>query len=171
MTVMTVEDFYSNNWKLNFEAAEKQLLETGAKLLVIDSWGKFANFSQNEDEYRSGPTQERVNRLRELISVTGATVLIIHHSGKQDRNLIDAGLGATALAAQVDQAFSLTGEPEKERSLSRNMPRISTCLTSNASSNPRLRQDIKRSGRRTLLGSARFNCASEISVVSMRQTS
>jgi len=122
MSVMTVEDLFPSNWKMNFDAAERHMLETGAKLLVVDSWGKFANFSQHEDEYQSGPTQERVSKLREIISITGATVLVIHHTGKQQgRNLIDAGLGATALAAQVDQAFSLSGEPQKQAALSENM--------------------------------------------------
>jgi hypothetical protein len=122
MTVMTVEDFYADAWQKNFDAAKEQILEAGADLLVIDSWGKFACFSQHEDEYQGGPTQVRVNKLRELISDTGACVLIIHHTGKQQgRALIDAGLGATALAAQVDQAFSLSGEPQQQAAESKNM--------------------------------------------------
>jgi len=122
MTVITVEDFYPDHWYKNFDAAKNQILETRARLLVIDSWGKFANFSQYEDEYQSGPTQMRVSKLREIISATGATVLIIQHTGKQQgRNLIDAGLGATALAAQVDQAFSLSGEPQQQAAESKNM--------------------------------------------------
>lgn len=122
MSVMTAEDFYIGPWEQNFEAAEQQISKTGAKLLVVDSWGKFANFSQYEDEYQSGPTQLRVNKLRHLIWATGATILIIHHTSKhQKRNLIDAGLGATALAAQVDQTFSLSGEPQKQAASSKHM--------------------------------------------------
>jgi RecA-family ATPase len=121
-TVMTVEDFYSDGWQKNFDAAQNQVSETGASLLVVDSWGKFAIFSQQEDEYQSGPTQTRVNKLRDVMSATGASVLIIHHTGKQQgRALIDAGLGATALAAQVDQAFSLIGEPQQQAAESKNM--------------------------------------------------
>jgi AAA domain len=122
MSVMTAEDFYIGRWEQNFEAAEQQLLKTRSRLLVVDSWGKFSSFSEYEDEYQSGPTQLRVNKLRHIIGATGATVLIIHHTSKQQkRNLIDAGLGATALAAQVDQAFSLSGEPQKQAAGSKEM--------------------------------------------------
>jgi RecA-family ATPase len=123
MSVMTAEDFHQGRWDQNFDSAQRQLLETQSRLLVVDSWGKFSNFSEHEDEYQSGPTHLRVNKLRHLIGVTGATVLIIHHTGKQgNRSLIDAGLGATALAAQVDQAFALSGEPQKQAARSKDMP-------------------------------------------------
>jgi hypothetical protein len=121
MTVMSVEETFPT-WQENFEAAKKQLAKTGAELLVVDSWGKFAGFGPHEDEYQSGPTLLRVNKLRELISITGSSVLIIHHTGKQPgRSLIDAGLGATVLAAQVDQAFSLSGEPKQPAASSSDM--------------------------------------------------
>lgn len=123
MSVMTVEDAYRDGWDRNFQAAQEQLQTSAAKLLIVDSWGRFAAFDAHEEEYQTGPTLLRVNRLRELISVTHASVLIIHHTAKaQGKSLVDSGLGATALAAQVDQVFSLSGEPAQQAEPSRNMP-------------------------------------------------
>jgi hypothetical protein len=112
--VLTVEDNFDLKFADAMDAADFKLLETGAKLLVIDSWGRFASFDASENEMATAPTQRRVTRIRELQARSGATVLIIQHVGKDNgRGIIDAGMGTSALAQQMDLVLSLSGEPKR----------------------------------------------------------
>jgi len=82
-------------------------------LLVIDSWGRFTGITEQE-ENKTAPVQERITELRKIVTNTGATVLILHHVRKSGGGMIEAGLGSSALAQQVDVLLSLSGEPEQE---------------------------------------------------------
>jgi predicted ATP-dependent serine protease len=96
-----------------FQVCEREILETGAKLLVIDSWGRFTGITEQE-ENKTAPVQERITELRTIVTNTGATVLILHHVRKNGGGTIEAGLGSSALAQQVDVLLSLSGEPAQE---------------------------------------------------------
>jgi RecA-family ATPase len=114
LSVLTVEDNHGLNWDKTFQLATRQALKTGAKLLVVDSWGRFAQFGAAEDEMSPAPTQRRVTLLRALMAQAKCAVFILHHVGKQaGRGLIDSGMGSSALAQQVDIAYSLSGEPAR----------------------------------------------------------
>jgi hypothetical protein len=115
LTALTVEGTlgFAGRWKDLFQACERELLETGAKLLVIDSWGRFTGITEQE-ENKTAPVQERITELRKIVTNTGATVLILHHVRKSGGGMIEAGLGSSALAQQVDVLLSLSGEPEQE---------------------------------------------------------
>ena len=114
LAALTVEDNHGLNWDKTFQFAQAKLIEMGAKLLIIDSWGRFAQFGLGEDEMAPAPTQRRVTSLRSLMANTGATVFIVQHVSKDhSRGLIDSGMGSSALAQQVDLALSLSGEPPR----------------------------------------------------------
>jgi hypothetical protein len=114
LTALTVERTLGfGGWENLFQACEKQVLETGAKLLVIDSWGRFTGITEQE-ENKSAPVQERITVLRKLVTNTGATVLILHHVRKSGGGIVDAGMGSSALAQQVDVLLSLSGQPAEE---------------------------------------------------------
>jgi RecA-family ATPase len=80
---------------------------------VIDSWGRFTGITEQE-ENKTAPVQERITELRTIVTNTGATVLILHHVRKSGGGTIEAGLGSSALAQQVDVLLSLSGEPAQE---------------------------------------------------------
>lgn len=114
LTALTVEGTLGlTGWKHLFQACERQILETGAKLLVIDSWGRFTGITEQE-ENKTAPVQERITELRKIVTNTGATVLILHHVRKSGGGMIEAGMGSSALAQQVDVLLSLSGEPTLE---------------------------------------------------------
>jgi hypothetical protein len=112
LTVLTVEDNHGLGWDKTFELAMLQLKATNSKLLIVDSWGRFADFRRDEDEMSPAPTQRRITTIRKLMAETDASVFIVHHVSKAtNRGLIDSGMGSSALAQQVDLALSLSGEP------------------------------------------------------------
>jgi hypothetical protein len=114
LTALTVEGTLGlTGWKHLFQECERQILETGAKLLVIDSWGRFTGITEQE-ENKTAPVQERITELRKIVTNTGATVLILHHVRKSGGGMIEAGMGSSALAQQVDVLLSLSGEPTQE---------------------------------------------------------
>jgi hypothetical protein len=114
LSFLTVEDNLDLKWVDATDAADYQLQNTGAKLLVIDSWGRFACFDASENEMSTSPTQRRITKLREIQSRTGCSILIIQHVGKDNgRGIIDAGMGTSALAQQMDLVLSLSGEPKR----------------------------------------------------------
>jgi RecA-family ATPase len=114
LTVLTVERTLGfNSWKDLFRACEVELLRTGAKLLVIDSWGRFTGITE-EEENKAAPVQERITQLRKLVSNTGATVLMLHHVRKSGGNMVNAGMSSSALAQQVDVILSMSGQPAQE---------------------------------------------------------
>jgi AAA domain len=114
LAALTVEDNHGLNWDKTFQLTALKLKAFGAKLLIIDSWGRFAQFSVGEDEMSPAPTQRRITALRSLMAQTGAAILIIQHVTKDNsRGLIDSGMGSSALAQQVDLALSLSGEPKQ----------------------------------------------------------
>jgi hypothetical protein len=111
---LTVEDNHGLQWDTCFKLATLKLKQTGAKLLIVDSWGRFAGFQAGEDEMSPAPTQRRITTLRALQAETKATILVLQHVSKDNsRGLIDSGMGSSALAQQVDLAISLSGEPTK----------------------------------------------------------
>ena len=114
LTALTVEGTLGfASWKDLFQACEMELLKTGAKLLVIDSWGRFTGITEQE-ENKTAPVQERITELRKLVTNTGASVLILHHVRKSGGDIIDAGMGSSALAQQVDVLLSMSGQPAQE---------------------------------------------------------
>lgn len=114
LTALTVEGTLGfGGWKDLFNACEAQLLRTRAKLLVIDSWGRFTGITEQE-ENKTAPIQERITELRKIVTNTGATVLILHHVRKSGGDIIEAGMGSSALAQQVDVLLSLSGQPAQE---------------------------------------------------------
>jgi RecA-family ATPase len=57
LTALTVEGTLGlTGWKHLFQVCERELLETGAKLLVIDSWGRFTGITEQE-ENKTAPVQ------------------------------------------------------------------------------------------------------------------
>lgn len=113
LTALTVEGTLGlSGWKALFHACERQLLETSAKMLVIDSWGRFTGITEQE-ENKTAPVQERITELRKIVTNTGATILILHHVRKSG-GMMEAGLGSSALAQQVDVLLSLSGEPAQK---------------------------------------------------------
>ena len=114
LAALTVEENHGLGWDTCFKLATLKLKQMGAKLLVVDSWGRFAGFQAGEDEMSPAPTQRRITCLRALQAQTNATILILQHVSKDNsRGLIDSGMGSSALAQQVDLAVSLSGEPTK----------------------------------------------------------
>lgn len=123
LIALTVEDNHGIGWTQTFELALLKMWKTKARLLVVDSWGRFASFEGGEDEMAPAPTQRRITYLRGLMADTGASVLIIQHVSKdKSRGIIDSGMGSSALAQQVDLVLSLSGEPKQAEIQSNRLP-------------------------------------------------
>lgn len=120
---LNVEDNHGMGWTQTLELALLKMWKVGAKLLIIDSWGRFAQFESGEDEMAPAPTQRRITYLRALMADTGASVLIIQHVSKdKSRGIIDSGMGSSALAQQVDLVLSLSGEPKQAEVAANRLP-------------------------------------------------
>jgi RecA/RadA recombinase len=106
-----------NNWALDWEAgfhlAHAMAMGAEAKLIVIDSWGRFAKFKHSDNEFATAPTQERVTMLRGIQADTKACICINQHinKGGQSQGIVNAGMGSSALAQQADYLLSLSGAP------------------------------------------------------------
>jgi hypothetical protein len=109
------EDNWNLTWEQSFALGRDMVEATGAKLLVIDSWGRFAQFAPSENEMTTAPTQLRVTFLRGIQATTKCCVLINQHVNKGSRaqGMVNAGMGSSALAQQADYLLSLSGEPKR----------------------------------------------------------
>jgi hypothetical protein len=110
----TSEDNWNLSWERAFTLGGQMVREVGAKLLVYDSWGRFARFSSDENEMAPSATQERVTVLRGIQSEFKVCILLNQHTSKGSKGagIVAAGLGSSALAQQVDLLLSLSGEPK-----------------------------------------------------------
>jgi hypothetical protein len=111
--ICTSEDNWNLDWEAGFQLANAMLQQTGAKLLIIDSWGRFAKFSPQENEMSRAPTQSRITVLRGIQTVTRACICINQHISKAGKSagIVNAGMGSSALAQQADYLLSLSGQP------------------------------------------------------------
>jgi AAA domain len=109
----TSEDNWNLGWQEAFRLGGAMSEEMKAKLLVYDSWGRFARFDRDENEMAPSATQERVTLLRGIQSTQKLTILLNQHTSKGSKGagIVSAGLGSSALAQQVDLLLSLSGEP------------------------------------------------------------
>jgi hypothetical protein len=110
----TSEDNWNLGWEKAFVLGGQMVREVNAKLLVYDSWGRFARFSSEENEMAPSATQERVTKLRGIQSDFKVCILLNQHTSKGSKGagIVAAGLGSSALAQQVDLLLSLSGEPK-----------------------------------------------------------
>jgi AAA domain len=109
------EDNWNLTWEQAFELGRDMVEATKAKLLIIDSWGRFAQFAPSENEMTTAPTQLRVTKLRGIQATTKCCVLINQHvnKGSRGQGMVNAGMGSSALAQQADYLLSLSGEPKR----------------------------------------------------------
>jgi len=105
-------------WAQMCERIREVAEETGAKLLILDTWAGLAGFS-GEAENHTGEAMTRLEALQPLLAA-GMSVIISVHEGKPTkgpRSLVNAGRGASALAGGVDQILWLQnpgGVPDSE---------------------------------------------------------
>ncbi|NNF68391.1 MAG: AAA family ATPase [Acidimicrobiia bacterium] len=84
-----------------FRALLKEVGERSPDLIVIDTLARYTLM----DENNASDMQRFVDRLDDLRRVTGACVLVVHHSGKE----VERGArGSTALRASVDTELGLS---------------------------------------------------------------
>jgi AAA domain len=95
-------------------------LAANKDLLVIDSLRRFHAGSENAPEEMAVV----MGHLRQLTK-RGATVLVLHHSGKAEGNLYR---GSTEILAGVDIAFSMQKEKQQTRVSGAPMPLTLTCI-------------------------------------------
>ena len=109
------EDNWNLTWEQAFELGRDMVEATGAKLFVIDSWGRFAQFAPSENEMTTAPTQLRVTKLRGIQATYKCCILINQHvnKGSRGQGMVNAGMGSSALAQQADYLLSLSGEPKR----------------------------------------------------------
>jgi hypothetical protein len=111
--ICTSEDNWNLDWEAGFRLAAEMVNATGAKLLIIDSWGRFAKFKHTDNEFATAPTQERITKLRGIQTDSKACIVINQHinKGGKTQGIVNAGMGSSALAQQADYLISLSGQP------------------------------------------------------------
>ena len=85
-----------------------QLQEAAARdhpaLVIVDTMQRLIR-ARDLNDYAEVTT--RLEPVLNLTRKTGAAVVLLHHSGKSDRNALDSVLGSTALTGSVDNLFEL----------------------------------------------------------------
>jgi AAA domain len=111
--ICTSEDNWNLDWEAGFRLAAEMVKAMGAKLLIIDSWGRFAKFKHTDNEFATAPTQERITMLRGIQTESKACIVINQHinKGGKTQGIVNAGMGSSALAQQADYLISLSGQP------------------------------------------------------------
>lgn len=95
-----------------FEDALRNTIEkTGAKLVVVDTYGK--TLGPDQDENDNGDANEITGMLSAIAAETGATVILIHHVGKSNST---QARGASAFEQGLDFEFVVKGRLDELRS-------------------------------------------------------
>src|SRR5262249_17290404 len=83
-------------------------------LIIIDTMQRFLK-AQDTDSYAEMTTL--FDLIIGIAQESGATIVLLHHSGKADRAGVDAVLGSTAISGSVDTVVNLT-RTERYRTIS-----------------------------------------------------
>jgi hypothetical protein len=97
-------------WPEIANMAVEECRRKNAKLLVVDTWGRFTNL-EGDRENSSGEVLAAVAILQEALGRDGLAVTINHHDRKKGGGLIDSGRGSNALPGAADNIVSLKRVP------------------------------------------------------------
>ena len=99
--------FFSNNLDLTNDYKElmKSINDKKLDLVVLDTQSRIFNL---ENENDNAEANGMLSILRHICNETGATIVLVHHTGKDDSKGVYSGRGASAVAAGVDIVINMT---------------------------------------------------------------
>ncbi|MGH7686365.1 MAG: AAA family ATPase [Candidatus Dormibacteria bacterium] len=94
-------------WQQLVDAARERVRETGARLVVVDTLGKLAGFTDDAENV-SGPAMQAMTPLQALASQLNIAVLVLRHDRKSGGEVGESARGSSAIGGDVDVILQLT---------------------------------------------------------------
>ena len=95
-----------DRWSVVVAEAARKCEETGARLLVVDTIGPWAEF-RADDEYAPGTARAALAPLQRLAEERQMTVLVLRHERKSGGDIGESGMGSTAFTGAVDISLTM----------------------------------------------------------------